>query len=387
VLIKNAHIPSVGTRDIQIDEGTITKIEPSLDGEAGIDAKNLVAIPGFVDTHRHLVQTPLRGIGPDMTLQEYLADLLGRISTRLTPEDAKHSILLGAVEALDAGITTILDWSSAAIPAEITLEALHQAGIRAVFAHGNPGDDRDVRKHADQKGLVTTALAPGGPDYVSIEDTTRHINLARELGLLASIHIGGRQSGGIKMLHEANLLGPDLHFSHGNRTTDDELKMIADSGAGLTISTIVESMMGHGAPAYDRFQAQGGSPALGVDVVVNNRPDMFSEMQATLWHKRPAKAGELLKAATTNGAKAIGRNETGELKVGKRADIVLLDGLEHLLATKTDIEGAIVATLSTENVRTVLVDGEVVKRDGVLTRHDLKALREATRDIAARVTA
>jgi 5-methylthioadenosine/S-adenosylhomocysteine deaminase len=166
--------------------------------------------------------------------------------------------------------------------------------------------------------------------------------------------------------------------------------MIADSGAGLTVSTIVESLMGHGDTAYGRFKAAGGNPALGVDVVINNRPDLFSEMQATLWRERvkaPFPARDLLKAATVDGARAIGRDDIGELEVGKRADIVLLDGLEHLVGVHDDIEGAIVTGLGPENVRTVLVDGKVVKRDGVLTDHDLRTLREATRGLAGRVLA
>jgi cytosine/adenosine deaminase-related metal-dependent hydrolase len=174
---------------------------------------------------------------------------------------------------------------------------------------------------------------------------------------------------------------------HGNRLTDDEIKMIVDSGATLTVTTIVESVMGHGKPAYGRIIDAGGGPALGVDVVINNRPDMFSEMQATLWHERAndrdITAADLLKAATVNGAKAM-RLDTGELEEGKRADLVLLDGLQHLLGTQ-ELEGAIVAAAGPENVRTVLVDGKVVKRDGVLVNHDLRALREATVELARRV--
>lgn len=387
MVIKNAHIPGLGTRDIRVADGAIAAIESTLDGPADIEATSLVAIPGFVDTHRHVVQAPLRGIGPDMALEYYLTNVLGAIGERFTEEDTEAAIMLGAVEALDAGVTTVFDWARTA--AGPTIETYQRTGLRAVVAH-DPGNEPDLRKYAGLTGLVTTAAAPLGVDYVSLEDTKRNLELARELGLVTSLHIGGRRGGGVAALHEAGLLRPDLHFVHGNKLSDDELRMIVDSGGSLTVSTVIESLMGHGPTMYGRFRAVGGSPALGVDVVVNNRPEMFSEMQSTLWSERvkaPFPARDLLRSATIDGARAVGLAEVGELKVGYRADIVLLDGLEHLLGGQADIAGAVVTSLGVENVRTVLVDGEIVKRDGTLVDHDLSELRAATRELAAKVLA
>jgi 5-methylthioadenosine/S-adenosylhomocysteine deaminase len=383
--------------DILVSDGTITAIGADLDASAVIDATGLVVTPGFVDTHRHVVLAPLRGIGPDMSLSHYLTTMLGRIGSRHGVADVRNGVLLGAVEALDAGVTTVLDWSNVTSTPELVetaIGSLATSGIRAIFGHSNPDD---VRRHAGRTGLVTTALAPLGPDYEAFDDVVRQIHLARELGLITSMHVGGGTgTRSIDRLHQAGLLGPDLNIVHGNMLDDDELKILADSGASLTVSTIVESVMGHGGPAYGRFVDAGGRPALGVDVVINNRPDMFSEMQATLRHERaqhgngtPA-AADLLRAATVDGARAVGLGEKiGSLTVGKRADIVLLDGLTHLLGIQQDglLEGAVVTALGPENVRTVLVDGRVVKRDGVLVDHDLRALREATHGMAARILA
>ncbi|TCO62434.1 amidohydrolase family protein [Actinocrispum wychmicini] len=385
MLIKNAYLPGQGARDIRIERGTITAIESTLDGPADLDATNLVAIPGFVDTHRHMVQSPLRGLAPDMPLAAYFTEIISRMD-RYTEEDIHNAILLGAAEAIDAGVTTVLDW--AGTPAALTIETYSQAGIRAVFANSNTENDQDIRKYAGLTGRVTTALAPLGPDFMSLEDTKQRLKLARELGLMSSMHIGGTKPGGVAALHEAGLLGPDLHFVHGNRLTDDELRMIADTGSSLTVSTVVESLMGHGETAYNRFRAAGGTPALGVDVVINNRPDLFTEMQSTLWRERlktPFPAKDLLKSATQDGAKAIGLPTTGHLTPGNHADIVLLNGLEHLLNTPADLAGAIVTSLGTENVQTVLVDGEIQKLNGNLVNHSLTELRTKTRAIAAKL--
>jgi cytosine/adenosine deaminase-related metal-dependent hydrolase len=188
----------------------------------------------------------------------------------------------------------------------------------------------------------------------------------------------------------ADLLGPDLHFVHGNACTDEELRMLADAGCGLTATPPVESMMGHGAPVYGRFTAFGGTPALGVDVVINSAADMFEQMRAALWLERlrgsSLAAGALLGSATAAGARAIGLGDVvGSLEVGKRADIVLLDGFGHLPFDL--VPGGIVATAGVADVRTVLVDGRVVKRDGILVDHDLASLRAAFSDVARRVLA
>jgi 5-methylthioadenosine/S-adenosylhomocysteine deaminase len=395
LVIKGGYVLGAGIADVAVEDGAITAIGPGLTGTTVIDARGHVVAPGFVDTHRHVAQAPLRGIGADMTLADYLANVVGRLGFS-SVEEARSSVLLGAAEAVDCGVTTVLDWSSVSSPAQIpvALEALAQSGIRAVFGHSNPDDEADVRKHADRSGLVTTALAPVGPDYRSIEDTARHIRLARELGLISSIHVGGgphnATSHSVRRLHSAGLLGPDLHFVHGNMLDDDELRMIVDSGASLTVTPVVEPMMGHGSLAYGRFAAAGGAPALGVDVVINNRPDMFSEMQTALVLERPhglVAARDLLRAATIDGARAIGLgDQVGSLEVGKRADIVLLDGLDHLFGAPAEtIEGAVATSVGTENVRTVMVDGRVLKRDGVLIDHDLHELREATRAVTQRV--
>jgi cytosine/adenosine deaminase-related metal-dependent hydrolase len=362
---------------VLVEDGAIAGIG-SFDAPAVIDASGLVVLPGFVDTHRHLVQAPMRGSGADLTLGVYLSEVLPRMV--LTPAEVRAAVLLGAVEAVNAGVTTVLDWGHAgAAPAEV--EALLESGIRAVFGHG------DVLGFDLPPGPVTLAATSLGPS-TSIEDSRRDIAAARSLGLVTTMHIS--REGSVARLADAGLLGPDLHFVHGNGCTDDELKMLADAGCGLTVTPPVESMMGHGAPVYGRFRDAGGAPALGVDVVINSTADMFESMRSALWLERlrgmALPAASLLRSATVDGARAIGLGHlVGSLDVGKRADLVLLDGFAHLPPDL--VAGGIVASAGVADVRTVLVDGRVVKRDGVLVDHDLPTLRAAVGSIARRVLA
>lgn len=385
LVISEGHVLGVGVVDLLIDDGTIAGIgsfEAPSEATEVIDAHGLVVMPGFVDTHRHLVQAPMRGSGADLSIGAFLSDRVPRTASFLASADVRAAVLLGAVEALNAGVTTVLDWGHTDSKA-IEVEALVESGIRAVL-----GSDADeANRVASHGGLVTAAVASFGP-YMSLEENARHIAVARSLGLITTMHI--TRAGAVSRLAGAGLLGPDLHFVHGNNATDDELRRMVDAGSGLTVTPPSESMMGHGAPVYGRFIEAGGAPGLGVDVVVNSTADMFEQMRSALWLERvrgmPLKAASLLRSATVDGARSIGLGDVvGSLEVGKRADVVLLDGLGHLPSEL--IAGGIVSTGGAVDVRTVLVDGRVVKRDGVLVDHDLAVLRAAVDDVARRVLA
>jgi cytosine/adenosine deaminase-related metal-dependent hydrolase len=375
LVIEGGHVLGVGVADVLISDGAIAGIG-SYSGSEEIDARGLVVLPGFVDTHRHLVQAPMRGSGADLTLGAFLSDVLPRLV--LSPAEVRAAVLLGAVEALHAGVTTVLDWGHGGA-FDVEVEALREAGIRAVYGV-SPSD----AERFSSAGLVTGAVASFGPS-MSFEDNARDIAVARSLGLTTTMHV--TSSWAVARL--AGLLGPDLHFVHGNACSDDELRMLADAGCGLTVTPPVESMMGHGAPVYGRFTAAGGKPALGVDVVINSSADMFEQMRAALWLERlrgfSLEAGTLLRSATADGARAIGLRDVGSLEVGQRADIVLLSGFSHL--PDELLAGGIVSTGGVADVRTVLVDGRVVKRDGTLVDHDLAALRDAVVSLARKVLA
>ncbi|MEJ3750332.1 amidohydrolase family protein [Actinomycetes bacterium KLBMP 9797] len=395
LLIKGGHLVSGERADVLIDNGEIVAVGsvPAVDTAEVIDADGLVVAPGFVDGHRHVWQAPLRGVGADMTLPDYLSAVLGRALNVYGPREAHLATLLGAAEALNAGITTVFDWSNATRTPEHTdavLDAYATAGIRAVVAHTNPDDERDVRRLAALHGRITGALAILGAEYGPWEDAVRQIELGRQLGLVVSMHAGG---GGtlLPRMYEAGLLGPHLQLVHLNNMTDADAKLLADNGVGVIVTPVVEATMGHGASSFSRFADAGGRAGLGTDVVVNAPPDLFEPMRDTLRSHRAHTgtmypAGGILAAATTDSARAVGIGDiVGVLAPGKRADLLLLDGLTHLIGSN-DLKGAIVASLGPADVHTVLVDGCVVKRDGRLVGLDLPDLRRSTAELANHAT-
>jgi cytosine/adenosine deaminase-related metal-dependent hydrolase len=396
LLIKGGTLVSGERADVLVDRGTIVAVgpEPTADAREVLDADGLVVAAGFVDSHRHVWQAPLRGTGADMTLPDYLTAVLGRALDAYGPAEAHLATLLGAAEALDAGITTVFDWSNTTRTPEHTdavLDAYAAAGIRAVVGHTNPDDERDVRRLADLRGRVTGALAVLGTEYGPWDAAIRHITLGRRLGLVVSMHTGGGPGARLPELVEAGLLGPHLHLVHLNAITAPAARLLADHGAGVTVTPVVEATMGHGASAYTRLTAAGARPGLGTDVVVNAPADLFEPMRDTLRTHRTATgsmhpAARMLPAATIDSARAIGLGDTvGAVEPGRRADLVLLDGLAHLAGPEARagaeaVAGAVVTALGPSDVRAVVVDGRIAKRDGRLVGLDLAALRrEATR--------
>lgn len=422
--------PAVGTlpdADILITDGRIAAIGPDLqvDDAERIDGSGTVAIPGFVDTHRHTYQTVIRGMMASGTLGDYFGTVLLGLSPRFTSEDMFAGNLLGSYEALNAGVTTVVDWcNSATTPehADAAIAGLQEAGIRAMFAYGtgsgmewlansrltHPADAKRAKEaycsSTDQ--LLTFALALRGPIGLDPLINKADFDLARELDSRITVHAGmrlpGIPNGEVRLLHAEGLLGSDLTIVHGNETDDEELDWLAEAGATVSVAAYVELVMGHGVPPTARLLAHGLRPSLSTDVACAVPGDMFTQMRTALAQGRGAQlpaspteyftptvnAEEVLRFATIDGAAACGlEDRIGTLTVGKEADIVLIRS-DSINTIPCDDPVAIVVTAAdTSNVDTVLVRGRVVKRNGRLVDVDMTRLRRLGQEARDRVTA
>ncbi|GAA0398012.1 TRZ/ATZ family hydrolase [Acrocarpospora corrugata] len=335
-----------------------------------IDATGLIVLPGLVDTHRHLWQSLLRSYDVNATLGDYLNLIIGRLAPAFTAPDVHTANLFGALDALDAldaGITTVYDWSHIQNTPEHTdaaLDGLRESGIRAVFGYAHPAVRReDELRRLRPAGLIALALAATGPVYGPIPDAIADWRLARELGLPISLH--GTGSGPVELLHAHGLLGPDVLFAHGNGFSDDAVKLMADSGATASIAPAVESQMGHGTPETGRFRNAGIPTGLGVDTVVTVPGDLFNVMRAAYTLERartPITPAAILSMATIEGATALGlADRIGSLRPGKQADVLLLRP-----NTPTHDPIGAVLTADRADVHTVLVAGVAMKKEGRL---------------------
>jgi 5-methylthioadenosine/S-adenosylhomocysteine deaminase len=414
--------PDIGTLprgDVLVEDGVIAQVGPDLSCPSAqvLDASHAVVVPGLVDTHRHTWQSLLRGLCPDATLGEYLDLIKFKVGTFYRPEDVHVANRLGALEALNAGITTLVDWSHISNTpehADAAVAGLGDAGIRAVYAHGypqgvewfggsalrHPSDVRRLRasafSSADQ--LLTLAVALRQPSAVTADTARADWALAREVGARITVHARGRRGGAhdVDLLDELGLMGPDTTYVHCNGLSDHELSRIADSGGTASVAPTVEMQMGHGVPMTGRLLAHGIRPTLGVDVATSAPGDLFTQMRTAYFTERmQASLGEapfapalsirdVLQFATVDGAEACGLgHKVGSLTPGKDADIVLISTNTVNMVPLNDPWAAVVTCAEAGSVDTVLVRGRARKLAGRLVDVDLAALAaaaEASRD-------
>lgn len=381
--------------DLLVEDGRIAAVGRDLpvppDAEV-VDATGKLVLPGFVDTHRHTWQAGLRGMGPDITLARYLELVLGTIGPRYRPDDVYTGTLAGALECLDAGITTVVDWNHIQHTPDhtaATLDALGTSGIRAVFGFCSQQPERARDVHVT--GRITLAMAPLGPEIAGEDTALREWRVARELDLPVTVHMGGhgRESAtrGLRFLRNNGFLGPRTNYAHGNDYTDDQLKLIADSGGTIAVSPIVEPELGIGAPITTRARRAGVTTGLGADTVISGPGDMFSLMRADYAQAETLTTRDILRAATVDGARTAGVDGVGTLTPGSHADIVLLRTDLPGVAPVHDPVASVVLAMDTRAVDTVIVGGQVMKRDGILVADDVTTLLTTLTESAARLTA
>src|SRR5918995_1069449 len=253
VLSVDPEVGDLPTGDVLVEDDTIAGVEPSIDADAEVvDCTDKIVIPGFVDTHRHTWEAAIRGCAPNATLDDYFVEVLDTFAPHYRPDDVYASNLAGSLECLNAGITTLVDWSHINNTAEhpdAGIKALQEVGIRAQYAYGSantslaaywfestiaiPGDDvRRIRNtySSSDDGLLTMGLATRGPGFC-VEDVVRsEWELARDLGIPVTVHVAmGRLAGRfgmVKTLSEMDLLFPGTTYIHSCYLSDEEWRMV-----------------------------------------------------------------------------------------------------------------------------------------------------------------
>jgi cytosine/adenosine deaminase-related metal-dependent hydrolase len=421
--------------DVLVDGDTIAAVGQNLsaDGAKVVDAKGDVIIPGFIDTHRHTWETSIRTCAPDYALITYFGSILDNFAPKYRPEDVYAANQWGALECLNAGITTLVDWShimNTPDHADAAIKGLQDTKIRSVFAYGFPntslqdwwfgpdwagsvltsdGDEaRRIRAQyfASDDGLITMALATRGPNFCKPEVVQHDWALAEELDIYVTVHVGmdrfGYTKGQITGLRDAGLLQPKTTYIHSSHITDEEWGIIRDSGGDVSFAPQIEMQMGHGwAPAVKALEYDVPI-SLSTDVATTASSDMFTQMHAVFASERGRRhqaawdedldgntptpdlitSRQVLEWATLGGAKVAGvADRTGTLAPGKKADLVVIDGGAVNVAPIFDPVAAVVCAADVSNVKTVMVDGVVVKENGRLNA-DLARPRQLVEESA-----
>jgi 5-methylthioadenosine/S-adenosylhomocysteine deaminase len=424
LLIKGGNVitvdPAIGdlpAGDVLVRDGIIVDVGPSLapsepDAEV-IDAEGRLVIPGLVDTHRHVWQGAIGGFTPQITGAGYDPAVLRGIAPRHSAEDVYVGTLWGALQALDAGITTIGDWAhnlQSAEHADADLRGLQESGIRGYFLYGGPGPASedpnpphplDARRMRDEQfangvnGRLRMGMALRGPCFTSAERNAQDFAFARDLGLPISVHVGmAGTSDAVTTLQQYDLLGGDVNYAHGNMLTDEEFDLIAQSHGTLSITPSSDMLMQFGTyPGTGRALARGIVSGFGIDTICSVGTDLFSEMRLALAAERSRANADalargervptvdlhqrdMLRLATLDGARVWNLDdEIGSLTPGKVADIAIVDMRSPHLDGFGDPVAVMVLGAGPADVETVIVGGDVVKRGGRLVgSHVDKAL-------------
>jgi len=410
--------------DLLIEDDRIAAVGPDIgavDAEV-IDMPGRVLIPGLVNAHMHTWQTGLRGIAANWTLLEYFRWMHAGLATQFTPDDIGIATLVGAYNQMNCGATTLADWChNNPTPAhtDAAVAALRESGIRSVFLHGSPKPDpkagqlhfsevphprREVERLAKgmlggPDNLVTLGLALLGPHYSTLEVSRHDLKLAREFGLIGSMHQGGgaeKAPGGWEALDAEGLLGPSINVVHGNDLTDQRLDRLVDRGVTFSIAPEGEMSQGHGFPIVGRLRQRGVAPSLGVDLESLVSGDMFSVARCALASQRSLDNAEsrrergtipetstipvreALSWITVQGAKMLGLSDRiGSLTPGKQADVVAIDARQLNMQPVHDPVSSVVMQAGLANVEAVMVAGQWRKREGRLLVDGLPAKLEA----------
>ena len=409
--------------DILIENEKIIEVAARIDaGDAElIDASGTIALPGFVDTHRHVWQTAMRSITADWSLMDYIRGIRYRAAGTYRAEDMFAAQYAGALEALNAGVTTVVDYSHNVLTPDHAYEAirgLREAGIRALWCYGfnDPPTASPCFENAEQRAklareiaaehfssgdqLLTFGIAPEEPGFLTPETRALQFRTARELDARITQHVNclrmGQDPGELAELARNSLLGPDVLLVHMGYTTEEEWRMVADAGCSVSFTPETELQMGMNFSPTGALRRFGIPPTVGADIVSNNSGDLFFQLRLALQVERalanvptieggampegvPVPVREAIAWGTINGAKAAGLDHRiGSLTPGKEADIVLIrtDGINFAGWNDKDPVASVLLQAHPGNVDTVLVAGRTVKRNGRLCADVTKA-REA----------
>ena len=405
---------------IEISDGAITWIGPSSDARPTarelIDASGLVAMPGLINTHCHAAMTFLRGVAEDVPIANWFNDYIWPMEVNVGGRDVYVGTMVAAAEMIESGIISFADHY---FFMDEAARAVEESGMRANLgsaffsSQGDEGLAQSVEFaetwHGRAGGRITTSLAPHAPYTVSDDDLRGAADAARRLGLRVHTHaaedmhqtqlsVEGRGITPIQVLAETGVLDAGVIIAHGNGIVDADIGLLAAHRDRVGVT--------HGPKGYLKYALGPLTPirallAAGVPVgyctdgaASNSTLNVFENMRITAITQKHAaddatwfRSGTALQLAGPGAAAVIGQpGMIGELRVGARADVILVDVSGFHCQPLHDLAATLVYCVQASDVRTTIVDGEVLMRDRRLTTIDREALLTEFRERASALT-
>jgi 5-methylthioadenosine/S-adenosylhomocysteine deaminase len=408
-VIKGGRIHIHGEKIVEVSSGK--KSDTGREGKH-LNGKGMIIIPGLINTHVHLFQTLIRGKCDNLPLLNWLEKIyaVGRV---LTAKDCYQGALLGCLESIRSGTTTLLDHHFLFNEREIAdaiLTAFKEMRIRGFLVRGmmDEGDlvPQEVRQSHDEifnhcddllsrylkeieEKKVGIMLGPNTPGINCTPELIREAKqFAKDKKIRISTHIAENDdivrqvrrkygsAGVVEFLHSLDFLGEEVIGAHCVRLNPFEIKILKETHTKVAHNPVSNMFLGDGVAPIAQMLNEGVTVSLGSDSTAgNNSQDMFEVMKTTTLLQRVVALDatllppwDVLELATVNGAKALGmEKEVGTLEPGKRADLIGIDlsSSPHNVAMHSEVS-QIVHCARPSDVKLVLIDGEIIMEEGMI---------------------
>lgn len=405
-------------QDILVRGGRIEAIQPTGQVDRShftqvIEARGMLAAPGLINTHAHTPMVLFRGLAEDVTIDSWFNDYIWRLEHNLIPDDVRLGMLLGLAEMIEAGVTTVAEHY---FHMHHAARAVDEAGTRGLLGwatFGSGGMDMleesadFVRQwHGAADGRIRTLLAPHAPYTCSDEFLNANADLANQLGVGIHIHaaetmdqtrasLDKRGQTPLQVLEQTGIFSVPTILAHVCGALPDDIDLMAKYGAGVAHAPKTYLKLAMDMPPLLDFRRAGIPIGLASDGAVSNNTMNLWESLRLMAMLQKDRAGtpvvmpiaEALYIATRDSARVVGlQDEIGALEAGYLADIVLIDfgGLHH--QPLYSIPASLVYNMEQSDVRTVIVNGQVLMRDRRLLTIDKAALIAEARERMPRLS-
>lgn len=394
--------------DIYVADDRISKIHFPEDKEDikikvdyTVDGRNKLVIPGLINAHTHAYMTMFRNIADDVPFTTWLFETIEPLEDAMTPEESYYGTLLGNIEMLRTGTTSYVDMY---ITPDVNAKAAKESGMRAVLTRGIVGsvlnDEGGMRRLNESLhdlecwcdgDLRTVMLAPHAPYSCNGDFLKQVCGIAKEKGLGLNMHLaeGITEVQGVR--EKYNMTPIEFAQAHGVFDVraiaahcvyleDSDYDILKNRGVSVAVNPISNAKLANGFSNVPKMLEKGVNVAIGTDgAASNNTLNLFREMTfEAMIHKGLLKdaigvpADKILRMATMNGARALGReNELGQIREGFKADLTIIDLKNPNFMPNNNLIAALIYSANGSEVDTVMVDGRIL-----MEKKELKTIDE-----------
>ena len=380
-----------------------------------IEGNGNLVIPAFYNTHCHSAMTLFRGYGDDLPLQRWLEEKIFPAEDKLTSESVYYGSMVAIAEMIRNGTVSFSDMY---FFLDDTARAVEESGVKANLSRSIVSFDPDIDCEKDSRikeaidvfdrlngkadGRIKIDMSLHA-EYTNVEKCCRYLGaVAKDRGTGIQVHVSETAKEhdeciarhGVtptKFFLETGVLDVPVTAAHSVWVDDEDIAIMAEKGVSVAHNPVSNLKLGSGIMPYKKMKDAGVNITLGTDgAASNNRLSVLREMQfAALIHKgndldpSVTLAADMIKIATRNGAKAQGRLDCGDVAMGKRADLLLVD-MSHFNNIPTyNFESTVCYSMTEENIKMTMCDGNILYEDGAYTTIDEEKLKaEAKRVIS-----